>query len=100
MTPWAERWEAAIEADLLPEDDYLEIEFNFDRLLRGDSKSRADYYHSGVLDGWLTRNEARISENLDPIDGLDEPLRPLNMVPESEADELLDENEPKPDNDK
>jgi HK97 family phage portal protein len=98
MTPWAERWEAAIESDLVPDGDDLEIEFNFDRLLRGDSKARAAYYHAGVLDGWLSRNEARAMENLDPIIGLDEPLRPLNMVPENEADELLDENEPKPDN--
>ena len=87
MTPWAERWEAAIEADLLSEDDNIEIEFNFDRLLRGDSKARASYYHAGVLDGWLTRNEAREFENLPPIDGLDEPLRPLNMVPEADAEE-------------
>jgi HK97 family phage portal protein len=93
MTPWAERWEAAIEADLLPDDSDLEIEFDFNRLLRGDSKARAAYYHSGVLDGWLTRNEPRIAEGLDPIDGLDEPLRPLNMVPEDEADELDDANE-------
>ncbi|MGZ4955299.1 MAG: phage portal protein [Methylobacter sp.] len=87
MTPIAERWEAAIEADLLPEDDGLEIEFDFGRLLRGDSKTRSAYYHNGILDGWLTRNEARESENRDPLDGLDEPLRPLNMIPESEADE-------------
>ncbi|MFA6076340.1 MAG: phage portal protein [Negativicutes bacterium] len=93
MTPWAERWEAAIEADLLPDDSDLEIEFDFNRLLRGDSKARAAYYHFGVLDGWLTRNEPRIAEGLDPIDGLDEPLRPLNMVPEDEADELDDANE-------
>lgn len=94
MTPWAERWEAAIECDLLPEDDDLEIEFDFNRLLRGDSKARAAYYHSGVLDGWLTRNEPRIAEGLDPLDGLDEPLRPLNMVPESEADDEMDDDEP------
>lgn len=97
MTPWAERWEAAIEADLLPEGEDLEIEFEFERLLRGDSKARAAYYHSGVLDGWMTRNEARIKENLDPIDGLDEPLRPLNMMPDSEADEADELNEAKQD---
>lgn len=86
MMPWAERWEAAIEFDLLSEDDDLQIEFDFSRLLRGDATSRAAYYHAGVLDGWLTRNEARIQENLDPLAGLDEPLRPLNMVMVSEAD--------------
>lgn len=91
MTPWAERWEAAIEADLLPEDGDLEIEFNFERLLRGDSKARAAYYHSLVLDGVMTQNEARISEGLDPIDGLDVPLIPLNMARADEADEEMEE---------
>ena len=95
MTPWAERWEAAIEADLLPEGDDLEIEFNFERLLRGDAKSRTAYYHSGVLDGWMTRNEARVAENLPPLDSLDEPLRPLNMVSEADVEEEeLEEEQP------
>jgi len=33
MTPWAERWEASIEADLLPDGDALEIEFDFANLM-------------------------------------------------------------------
>ena len=87
MTPWAERWEAAIEADLLFDEEGLEVEFDFANLLRGDRAARAAYYHSGILDGWLTRNEARVAENMNPLDGLDEPLRPLNMVEESWAEE-------------
>lgn len=85
MTPWAERWEAAIEAELLLDDEGLEVEFDFANLLRGDSKARAEYYSSGIQTGWLTRNEARTSENLDPLDGLDEPLMPLNMVEQDDA---------------
>ena len=84
MAARAERWEAALEFSLLPEDEKLEIEFDFDNLERGDMKTRAEFYGKGVLDGWLTRNEARRRENLNPIDGLDEPLRPLNMVEEGE----------------
>ena len=87
MTPWAERWEAAIEADLLFDEEGLEVEFDFANLMRGDRAARAAYYHSGILDGWLTRNEARVAENMNPLDGLDEPLRPLNMVEESWAEE-------------
>ncbi len=83
MTPWAERWEAAIEAELLFEDEDLEVEFDFANLLRGDQAARAEFYTSGINAGWLTRNEARISENLDPIDGLDQPLTPLTMAPAS-----------------
>jgi HK97 family phage portal protein len=77
MLPWTERWEAAIEA-LLGEEEELEIEFDFRNLLRGDAVSRAAYIHSGVLDGWLTRNEGRELEGYDPIAGLDEPLVPVN----------------------
>jgi HK97 family phage portal protein len=88
MTPWAERWEASIESDLLLERDDIEIEFDFANLMRGDAASRSSYYQSGIQNGWLTRNEARIAENLNPIDGLDQPLRPLNMVEEDVAEDL------------
>jgi HK97 family phage portal protein len=87
MTPWAERWEASIEAELLLDDDPVEVEFDFTNLMRGDAASRSAYYQSGIQNGWMTRNEARIAENLNPIDGLDEPLRPLNMVEESVVEE-------------
>ena len=88
MTPWAERWEAAIEADLMLDGDELEVEFDFANLMRGDAASRSAYYQSGIQNGWLTRNEARVAENLNPIDGLDQPLRPLNMVQEEDAQEV------------
>lgn len=88
MTPWAERWEASIEADLMLDGDELEVEFDFANLMRGDAASRSAYYQSGIQNGWLTRNEARVAENLNPIDGLDQPLRPLNMVQEEDAQEV------------
>lgn len=86
MTPWAERWEASIESELLFDGEELEVEFDFANLMRGDAASRSTYYQSGIQNGWLTRNEARIAENLNPLDGLDEPLRPLNMVEEGAAE--------------
>ena len=88
MTPWAERWEASIQSELLLESDDIEIEFDFANLMRGDASSRSSYYQSGIQNGWLTRNEARIAENLNPIEGLDQPLRPLNMVEENAAEDL------------
>ncbi|MCM8595182.1 phage portal protein [Accumulibacter sp.] len=88
MTPWAERWEASIESDLLLDGEDLEVEFDFTNLMRGDAASRSSYYQSGIQNGWLTRNEARIAENLNPLDGLDEPLRPLNMVEQGAAREI------------
>lgn len=97
LQPRACRLELSIEADLLLEDEAVEVEFDFRELERGDAKSRSAYYHGGILDGWLTRNEAREMEGREPIDGLDEPLRPLNMVEENEAEDLeIDQEESEP----
>jgi HK97 family phage portal protein len=85
MTPWAERWESSIETVLAFDDEGLEVEFDFSALLRGDRAARQLYLHGMVLDGILTRNEARISEGYNPLEGLDEPLRPLNMTTEADA---------------
>ncbi len=56
------------------------VEFNVDGLLRGDIKSRSDYYIRGRQWGWLSANDIRALENMDPIDNGDVYLSPLNMV--------------------
>lgn len=84
LQPWAERVEQACDRDLLSEQevvDGLYCAHTFNGLLRGNAESRAKYYGAGIKDGWLTRNEARIEEDLDPLEGLDVPLAPLNMGP-------------------
>lgn len=104
LMPWLVRWEEAIRYAFLEPEDELNVEFQVTALLRGDAAARAAYYHNGILDGWMVRNEARKAEGLNPIDGLDEPLRPLNMVEESEAKENAEkppavpppQNAPKP----
>lgn len=90
MTPWAERWESSIETTLLGPDTDLEVEFDFTVLLRGDAAARSAYYHNGILDGWLTRNEARELEGRSPLPGLDEPLLPLNMQEEGATEDDSD----------
>ena len=97
LQPRASRLEASIEADLLFDEEELDVEFEFHEMLRGDSAARALYYHNGILDGWLTRNEARDMEGREPIEGLDEPLRALNMIEEGaaeDADADLEQAEP------
>lgn len=81
MTPWAERWEAAIESWLMLADEQLDVEFDFTNLLRGDRAARVTYYQNGIQSGWLTRNEARLAEGYNPLPGLDKPMEPLNMTP-------------------
>jgi HK97 family phage portal protein len=79
---WCKRIEEECDAKLftLKEQGTLGIKFNLDGMMRGDSTARSNYYQKGVTTGYLTRNEVRRMENLPPIEGLDEPLTPLNMV--------------------
>jgi HK97 family phage portal protein len=65
--------------------------FTDTEMLRGAAKDRAEYYAKGINAGWLTRNEAREWEELDPIDGLSEPLSPVNMVVGNPPDPKKDE---------
>jgi len=54
-------------------------EFDLDRLMRGSMSERFASYTQGISAGWMTRNEARIKENMVPLPGLDEPVLALNM---------------------
>ena len=78
LDPWLVRWEQALQRDLIQDSRYY-VEFNVDALLRGDMKSRFDSYAQAISAGWMTRNEVRRKENMAPLNGLDEPLQPLNM---------------------
>lgn len=80
MRDIAECFEAAIEDQLLDPDTDLEVEYDMDKLARGEMQARGEFYQLGIQGGWLTRNEARQMEGLDPLADLDEPLVPLNMV--------------------
>lgn len=83
LTPWAVVWEDELNAKLLTEAErdagyYFKVDMR--GLMRGDMAARAAYYGDGITDGWMTRADARKLEDLDPVDGLDEPLVPLNMA--------------------
>ncbi len=80
LRPWLVRWEQAIRRDLILRPEQFTVEFVADGLLRGDTKSRYEAYSQGINAGWMTRNEVRRLENLNPLPGLDEPLAPLNMA--------------------
>jgi len=93
MLPWARVWKSSIEFFLLGEDLGFDVEFDVRPMQRGDAQARATAYGLGIQWGWLTRNEARAMEGLDPLPGLDEPIVPLNMTP---ADKLGEDPEPEP----
>ena len=81
--PLATRVEQAIQRDLVfpsfGEDVFSE--FLMDALARGDMKARGDFYRMAIMAGWMTRNEARAKDNMNPgPPALDEYLEPLNMI--------------------
>jgi HK97 family phage portal protein len=53
--------------------------YDLTELMRGSTNERFTAYAQAIQWGWMTRNEARIKEDMEPITGLDEPLTPLNM---------------------
>lgn len=79
LAPWLRRIAQAIARDLILAPERFFAEFIVDARMWADSATRAAFYGSGIQNGWLTRNEVRVLENLNPLDGLDEPLSPLNM---------------------
>jgi len=74
--------EQAIQRDLIYGEDKSEyfVEFLMDALFRGDTKARTEYYKAAIQFGWMSRNEVRLRENLNPVDGLDRFLEPMNMT--------------------
>lgn len=59
-------WEQAINRSLLTEAarQVYFAEHSVEGLLRGDSKTRAEFYERGIADGWLDVEEVRRLENL------------------------------------
>lgn len=82
LMPWFVRHEQAIYRDLLlpGERSTYFPKYIAAGLLRGDTATRYGAYTTAISTGFMTRNEARELEDLNPLDGLDEPLLPLNMM--------------------
>ena len=70
LNPWVVRWEQSLQKALLTDKerkDYF-IRFNVDGLLRGDYKSRMEGYAIGRQNGWLSANDIRSLEDMNPIE--------------------------------
>lgn len=83
LQPWLVRWEQRLSKTLLTKEERrqgLFFEFNADGILRGDTKTRYAANAQAISSGWKSRNEVRVQENMNPVDGLDEFLEPLNMA--------------------
>jgi HK97 family phage portal protein len=94
LRPWLRRWEQRVNRSLLIGDverrRYF-AEFLVDALLRGDLTSRYAAYSTGRQWGWLSVNDIRTLENMNPVDGGEEYLVPMNMTAAGELDASSDE---------
>lgn len=84
LRPYLEKIEASIIRWLVQEPGY-EAEFNFDALLRADTKSRLEAYREAINSGQLTPNEARHAEGREPLDGGNVLMVQGAMIPINQA---------------
>lgn len=88
IDPWLIRWEETIARDLLTEEDHaagVYAKFQRTAITRVGLEAKANYYVKALgtasSAGWMTPNEVRDLEDLDPIEGYDEPFFPRQAVP-------------------
>jgi len=82
LMPWLVRHEQAISRDLLTESERQTffVKYLVNGLLRGNILTRYQAYGAGIQGGFLSPNEVRIFEDMNPYEGGDQYLLPLNMV--------------------
>jgi HK97 family phage portal protein len=83
LKPYLERIESSAKRHLMPSSDWdtIDIEFNFDSLLRADKTTRLDSQAKGVNAGLLMPNEGRAEEGLPPAAGGDQIYLNGTLVP-------------------
>lgn len=81
LRPYLEKFESSILRWLIEDGENYEAEFDFDALLRADTKTRMDSNREAINSGQLTPNEARKLEGRLPVDGGDTLLVQGAMIP-------------------
>ena len=87
LLPWLVAWEQAIGRDLLSptERGRYYAKHKIQALLRGDNQSRSEFYTAALQWGWMSINDVRELEDLNPVANGDTYFVPLNMVPIEQA---------------
>lgn len=85
ILPRSVAWQDAINDALFPHDASRYVKINLNGLLRGDAATRSAYYHNALMDGWMSANDVRSFEDMDPIEYGDLYMVPMNYVPRSVA---------------
>jgi HK97 family phage portal protein len=110
VLPMAVMWEMAMQRDLFSDDDPAYAKFSLASLLRGDYATRTQGYAVGIEHGWLSDDDVRELEDLNPIAGgigkqyfrpmnwttLDAPVTPAPAapsIPDPDADQEQEEQD-------
>ena len=100
ILPWLIRFEQNYNMQLLTprqQKEKLYFKHVVEGLLRGNSKDRAEFYKSLFNIGAMSPNDIREKEDMDPIEGGDVYLVPLNMTTLENAGKVFEEPSPEPD---
>lgn len=82
LTPWAVRAEQEFNKKLLTQRqrETLSFKYRLSDLLRGDMEARSKFYREMYHIGAMSTNEIREQENLNPVEGGDAHVVPLNLL--------------------
>lgn len=92
VLPWSMKFRQEQQEKLFTSAEKLkgyQINHNSNSLLEADKKTQAAFLSTFVYMGGMTRNEVRALFDLNPLDGLDEPLTAVNMQTKEQIDANL-----------
>ncbi len=92
LSPMCTQLQEALELRLVGADEDVEIEFNYDALLRASPQERAAHEATMVQNGIMTRNEVRHLENMPPVEGGDELTVQSNLLNIDDLAKVVDIN--------
>lgn len=96
VMPWVVNWEQELNRKIFTEAErkagYF-VKFNLAGIMRGTPTERAQFYHNAITDGWMSRNEARTLEDMNPVEGLDEMLVSVNAAKQANNKQTENTNE-------
>lgn len=84
LVPIARQYEQELNRKMLTPEERLRglsYKFNVNALLRGDTKTRGEFYFKGIRSGWFKPNEVRAYEELPPESGGDKLYMSKDLAP-------------------
>lgn len=94
LMPWFIRWEQELQRKLFGIGSEFFAEHLVNGLLRGDQKSRSEFYSKQLQNGAMSPNDIREAENQNPVEGGDQYFVPMNIVPLDQAGQVIQQDPP------